>query len=87
VALAKSEPVGSRRRQEELNDLEDFLWPFIEDDPEFREAIKKLENEGKTWDPRNPKMAGSWNAAYHRGRMRIMMKVMKKNDMLTTGTI
>ncbi len=73
-------PIGSRKRNDELNDTEDFLAPFI--DKEFEKGMKKLDSEKENWDGK-----GDWNAAYHRGRLRLLMKLLKRNDMLTLGKI
>ncbi len=73
-------PIGSRKRNDELNDIEDFLAPFI--DKEFEDDMKTLHAEEKTWNGK-----GDWNAAYHRGRLRLLMKLLKRNDMLTLGKI
>lgn len=82
LALALSEAPGSPKRNRELNDLEDLLAPFI--DEQFRKESKVLNSERLTWDRAKN---GDWNAAYHRGRVKLLMGVMKRNDMLTLGTI
>jgi len=73
-------PIGSRKRNDELNDIEDLLAPFIDD--EFEKGMKRLDSEKEGWNGR-----GNWNAAYHRGRLRLLMKLLKRNDMLTLGKI
>ncbi|SRR6266487_141623 len=80
LAFALSLKPGSKQRQLELNDLEDLLFPFLDDT--FREEMAKLEGEKAQWNGKP-----GWNAAYHRGRVKVLLSVMKRNDMLTLGTI
>jgi len=81
LALALSMKPGSTARNFELNDLEDLLFPFLDD--EFKKDREQLEGEHAGWTAEK----GDWNSAYQRGRVKILLKVMKRNDMLTLGTI
>lgn len=74
---------GSKMRQLELNDVEDLLFPYL--DRTFSEEMERLDKEIETKkaDPKND----DWEASYHRGRVRILLGVMKRNDLLPIGMI
>lgn len=90
LQMALALPLGGTKRQAELNDLEDLLSPFIQGsracgrkkDLNYDIALKKLEGEERNWNGK-----GHWNDAYQRGRLRLLMDLMKENDMLTIGKI
>jgi hypothetical protein len=78
IGMILMQPLGKVTRLAQIEDLDDLLWPFHDD--ELKRDLEKLESEKGEWE-RNGRGA-EWDRAYQRGYFRALMALMDRKNLL-----